>query len=140
MMKTIILGLAGCLLAGAVFAETVVVVNPKNPVNSMTSKQVSNVFLGKTAEMPTVGAAVPFDLPEDSPLRLDFYQKIMQMNFSQMKSYWSKQVFTGKGFPPKEAGASSADVKKAVAETPGGIGYMEKSSVDGSVKVIHTVE
>jgi ABC-type phosphate transport system substrate-binding protein len=38
---------------------------------------------------------------------------------------------------PKEAGDSAA-VKKAVAADPKAIGYIEKSAVDASVKVVYT--
>ena len=38
---------------------------------------------------------------------------------------------------PKEVGDSAA-VKKAVAADPKAIGYIEKSAVDGSVKVLYT--
>jgi ABC-type phosphate transport system substrate-binding protein len=46
-------------------------------------------------------------------------------------------VFTGKATMPKEAG-SSADVKKAIAGNPKAIGYIEKSAVDSTVKVVFT--
>jgi hypothetical protein len=36
--------------------------------------------------------------------------------------------------------ASAAEVKKFVAGNPDAIGYIEKSAVDGSVKVLLTVE
>ncbi|SDD77089.1 hypothetical protein SAMN05428966_105342 [Massilia sp. PDC64] len=56
---------------------------------------------------------------------------------SQVKALWSKLVFTGKATMPKEVG-SSADVRKAVAANPKAIGYIEKSAVDATVKVIYT--
>jgi ABC-type phosphate transport system substrate-binding protein len=40
---------------------------------------------------------------------------------------------------PKEAGDSAA-VKKAVASDPKAIGYIEKSAVDASVKVIYSAQ
>jgi ABC-type phosphate transport system substrate-binding protein len=49
-------------------------------------------------------------------------------------------VFSGKATPPKELLSSSADVKKFVAANPDAIGYIEKSAVDGSVKVVLTVD
>jgi ABC-type phosphate transport system substrate-binding protein len=48
-------------------------------------------------------------------------------------------VFSGKATPPKELG-SAAEVKKFVAANPDAIGYIEKSAVDGSVKVVLTVD
>jgi hypothetical protein len=47
-------------------------------------------------------------------------------------------VFAAKGKPPKQY-KSSAEVKKAVADNPNAIGYIEKSAVDDTVKVIATI-
>lgn len=52
-----------------------------------------------------------------------------------MKALWTRLIFTGKAKPPKEV-ASDADLKKAVAADPKAIGYIKKSEVDGSVKVV----
>jgi ABC-type phosphate transport system substrate-binding protein len=48
-------------------------------------------------------------------------------------------VFSGKSTPLTEL-ASSVDVKGFVAANPNAIGYLEKSAVDGSVKVVLTVD
>ena len=110
-------------------ADVVIVVNPKNPVANMTPEQVAQYFLGKSTTF------TPVDQPENSPIRAEFYKKVADKEPSQVKAIWSKLVFTGKGTLPKEYG-SSAEVKKAVASDLNAIGYIEKSSVDATVKVI----
>jgi ABC-type phosphate transport system substrate-binding protein len=112
-------------------AEVVVVVNPAAAQASMTKDEVAQYFLGKST------ALTPIDQPESAPVRAEFYKKVADKDMSQVKALWSKLVFTGKATPPKEA-ASSADVKKAVAANPKAIGYIEKSAVDATVKVIYT--
>lgn len=118
-------------------AEVVVIANKSGP-DALTKEQVADVFLGRATSLPGGASAVPVDLPESSPLREEFYTKATGKSAAQVKSFWAKMSFTGKGKPPQE-GASSADVKKAVSAAPGGIGYIEKSAVDGSVKVVLTV-
>lgn len=112
-------------------AEVVVVVHPSNPAASMSADQVADVFLGKST------ALSPVDQPESSAVRGEFYQKVTGKDAAQVKAIWTRLIFTGKATPPKEVG-SSADVKKAVAGDPKAIGYIEKSAVDGSVKVVFT--
>lgn len=124
-------------LTGTASAEVVVIANKSGP-DTMTKEQVADVFLGKAPSLPSGASAAPVDLPESSPLREEFYTKATGKSAAQVKSYWAKMSFTGKGTPPKES-ATSADVKKAVSATPGGIGYIEKSAVDGSIKVVLTV-
>ena len=122
---------AALALALPAIAEVVVVANPKAAESSMTKDQVAQYFLGKS------GAMNPIDQPESAPVRAEFYKKVTDKDASQVKSLWSKLVFTGKATMPKEA-ADSAAVKKMVAADPKAIGYIEKSAVDASVKVIYT--
>lgn len=124
------------LATGPALGEVVVIVNKSGP-DAMSKEQIAEVFLGKTTALPGGATASPHDLPESSPLRDEFYSKVTGKSAAQAKSYWSKLVFTGKGTPPKEG--SSAEVKKAVAAASGAIGYVEKSAVDGSVKVVMTI-
>jgi ABC-type phosphate transport system substrate-binding protein len=113
-------------------AETVVIVSQKNPATRMFSEQASQFFLGKS------NLFTPVDQPEGSHIRADFYQKVADKDPAQVKALWSKLVFTGKATPPKEY-ASNAEVKKAVAADPKAIGYIDKSAVDDTVKVILTL-
>ncbi|MYM26264.1 hypothetical protein GTP46_26900 [Duganella sp. FT135W] len=124
---------AGFYIAAApAFAtEIVVIVNPKNPATRMFSEQAGQFFLGKSALFTPVEHV-------DGPLRNEFYKKVLDKDSTQVKAIWSKLVFTGKGAAPKELG-SSAEVKKAVAADVSAIGYIEKSQVDDTVKVILTV-
>ena len=125
--------------AAGAFAQVAVVVGAKSPVGTMTSEQVSNVFLGKSNALPGGGTAVLGDLPDSSPTHELFYTKVTGKNSAQVKAAWSRLVFSGKATPPKEL-ATAADVKKFVAANPDAIGYIEKSAVDSSVKVVFSAD
>lgn len=116
----------------ALAADIVVIVNPKNPATRMFSEQAAQFFLGKSTLFTPVEHT-------EGALRNEFSQKVLGKDSAQVKAQWSKLVFTGKGTAPKEFG-SSAEVKKAVAADVQAIGYIEKSAVDDSVKVILTVQ
>ena len=133
MNKLLKAALAAAIVAASVpaFAEVVVVVNPKAAEATMTKDQVAQFFLGKSSAM------TPVDQPDDAPIRAEFYKKVTDKEASQAKALWSKLVFTGKATMPKEV-ANSAAVKSAVAANPKAIGYMEKSAVDATVKVVYT--
>jgi ABC-type phosphate transport system substrate-binding protein len=125
------IGAAVLFLAVPAMAEVVAVVNPKAAESSMTKDQVAQFFLGKSS------AFTPVDQPDSAPVRAEFYKKVTDKEASQVKALWSKLVFTGKATMPKEVGDSAA-VKKAVAADPKAIGYIEKSAVDASVKVVYS--
>lgn len=133
-IKTLLAGMAlaaWTLVAGA--EELVVIVNPQNPATRMFSEQAAQFFLGKSPMF------TPVDLPANSPVRAQFYQKVTGKDISEVKAIWSKLVFTGKASAPKEY-RTSAEVKKAIAADQNGIGYIEKSALDGTVKAILTVQ
>ena len=136
---TILGAIAFCTCASLAAAEEIVViVNPRNATVSVTADQVAQIFLGKTTALAGGGNASPVDQAAGSPLRDDFYQKAAGKTSAQVKAIWSRLVFSGRGAPPKALGAS-ADVKKLVASDPNAIGYIEKSQVDASVKVVLTL-
>lgn len=127
------------LLAQAASAQVAVIVNLKSPMASMTPEQVSAVFLGKSNTLPSGTTAVPADLPDSSGARDQFYSKAAGKTGAQVKATWARLTFSGKATPPKEL-TTAADVKKFVANNPDAIGYIEKSAVDNTVKVVLIVE
>ena len=129
MKKTISIVVVGLLLSSAALADVVVVGNPA--AAALTKDQVSDLFLGKTSGMKLV------DQPESSKFKAEFYGKLGH-DISQVKATWSRLIFTGKAQAPKEV-SDSAAVKKAVAADPTTIGYIDKSEVDGTVKVLSTL-
>ncbi|MRW91599.1 hypothetical protein GJ699_16515 [Duganella sp. FT80W] len=134
-MKKIMSALLLTVLAAAALpasAEIVVIVSKQNPATRMFSEQASQFFLGKS------NLFTPVDQADGSAIRNEFYHKVADKDAAQVKALWSKLVFTGKATPPKEY-PNSAEVKKAVAADPKAIGYIDKSAVDDSVKVILTL-
>lgn len=127
--------IAGAFFASVAQAQVAVVVGAKSPATALTAEQAAGLFLGKSDQLPGVGTALLLDLPEASATRETFYTKVAGKSGSQVKAAWSRLVFSGKATPPKEL-ASSAEVKKMVAANPNAVGYIEKSAVDASVKVL----
>ena len=124
------------LAASAAFAETSVIVSASNPNAAMDQNTVSTIFLGKAKSFPDGSQALPVDQDEGSAVRDEFNKSILGKSDSQLKSYWSRLIFTGKGTPPKPSGDDAA-VKNLVANSPNIIGYIDSSAVDSSVKVIY---
>lgn len=118
-------------VTGAQAGDIVLIGNPA--ASPMTKEQVADVFLGKNQ------AFTPVDQVESAPIRAEFYKRTTGRDLAQVKSTWSRLVFSGKGQPPKEL-ADNAAVKKAVAADPKAVGYVDKSAVDGSVKVVSTLD
>ena len=131
-----VFGLALSLaLGGTVMADIVAVVSSKAPLTSLSKSQVADIFLGKTARFPDGTLALPIDQQEGSSARDEFYAVFAGKSTAQVKSHWTKIIFTGRGQPPK-AVSNSVEVRKLIAANPQAISYIERSAVDASVKIL----
>ncbi|MDX5299441.1 MAG: phosphate ABC transporter substrate-binding protein [Gammaproteobacteria bacterium] len=128
--------LSGLLVSGVAVAEVAVVVHPSNAA-SLSKDDIERIFLGKVRTFQGGGTVNPMNLAESQSARGEFDQKVLGRNASQLKAYWSKLVFTGKGAPPPEV-ADAAAMIQAIAADPSGIGYVDAGAVNESVKVVAT--
>jgi ABC-type phosphate transport system substrate-binding protein len=122
---------------GAVSADVVAVVSSKSPITTLNKSQVTDIFMGKRTRFPDGSSAVPIDQSEGSAARDAFYARIADMSPAQVKAFWSKAIFTGRGQPPRTV-ATSLEAKKALVANPNAIGYIDQSLVDSSVRVVLT--
>jgi ABC-type phosphate transport system substrate-binding protein len=121
--------------AASAHADVVVVVSAKSSIKSLTAEQVTKIFLGKVVTFPDGKTALPIDQPEGNAVRDEFYTKVAHKSPSQLTAYWAKIIFTGDGRPPKRL-ADNLAVRKAIASNPNAIGYIDKSAVNRSVRVV----
>jgi ABC-type phosphate transport system substrate-binding protein len=119
----------------AVNADVVAVVSVDSPIVTLSKTQVIGIFLGKTTRFPDGSAAVPIDQNDGSAARDEFYTRYAAMSEAQVKAFWSKIIFTGRGQPPKAVG-TTAELKKMLLTSPNAIGYMDRSMLDSSLKVV----
>ncbi len=131
MKKTLIV--VSLFISQLAFAEVAVIGHPSN-ANALDEAAVSKIFLGREKSFADGKSVVPLSLAESSPASTAFNDAVLKKSSSQLKAYWSKLVFTGKGTPPKEI-ATDEEMIKLVATNPSVIGYVDASKVDASVKV-----
>lgn len=115
-------------------AETVVIANVQNTKLLLTPEQVLKIFMGKVTSLPNGIAVKPIDQP-DGPEREAFYRTLTGKSSAQIKTYWSRQMFTGQGQPPIEA-ASAEELVKLVGKNPNLIGYVDKALLGGHDVVV----
>lgn len=134
-LKSILL-CASLLASTLSFAETAVIVSASNTNGSIDKATIAKIFLGKSKSFPDGSAATPVDQNDGTAAREAFNSAVLGKSASQLKSYWSRLIFTGKGTPPKQSGDDAA-IKTLVAGDAKLIGYIDASAVDSSVKVVH---
>lgn len=117
-------------LGVAFTASAGVVVIGNNAAGDMSAADAKKAFLGKGDS-----SLVVYELDEGNSTRSEFHSTVTGKSDAQLKAFWSKQVFTGKGNPPATVSSATA-MKAAVASNPSAIGYIDEADVDGTVKVI----
>ncbi|MFC6441222.1 substrate-binding domain-containing protein [Bowmanella sp. JS7-9] len=115
-------------------AELAVVVHPSY-ADAISQDDIAKIFLGKAKTFPNGSPAVPINQEDSQSATDEFNNKVLGKSSTQLKAYWSKLVFTGKGTPPKEA-TNDAQVLELIANNPNMIGYLDASALSADVKVV----
>ncbi len=127
-MKKLLSALALLSCATLAQAEVAVIVNAGASA-APSQADVANIFLGKDTSLKGVDQAAW------NPTKEKFYAGVANKNESQLKSYWSGLVFTGKGQPLPTVADDAAVVAKVSAEADA-IGYVDAAAVTDKVKVL----
>jgi ABC-type phosphate transport system substrate-binding protein len=118
----------------SVSAEVAIVVHPSND-SSFDQDAIKKIFLGKNKSFSNGRTVILMGPNYNDPATEEFNSKVIGKSSSQVKAYWSKILFTGKGTPPQELDSNSA-VLNAVSSNPDAIAYMDASAVTDAVKVV----
>ncbi|ARU55138.1 hypothetical protein OLMES_1052 [Oleiphilus messinensis] len=127
------------LVVAPVRAEYAVIVNPQLEIEHLDKIDIQNIYLAKTGSFPNGEWVIPVDHKKGAPLRNAFYESVLERTEAQLKSYFSRLVFTGKGSPPRTL-EDDDSIKKQVQTNKSVIGYVDSKSVDNTVKVVFTFE
>jgi len=113
--------------------QTVLIVNPKLTVEDMTKKHLADIFLGKKTQWPDKTPVV-FVMLKGGAVHKQFLKDFVGKTESQFKTYWKKQVFTGKAKMPKDF-KTEKELIAYVTKTKGAIGYVSPKSLSDKDKV-----
>ena len=114
--------------------DVVVIVNKSVPETALSKKDVGNIYLGKKTSWSD-GNKIKFVVLTGGDAHSTFLNKYIGKTDSQFNTFWKKQVFTGKGSPPKELDSDQAMVD-FVVQTAGAIGYVSTGADVSKVKTI----
>lgn len=125
----------GIMFSGMVVAAPVVVVSSSSGIDVLTESQVRQIFNGQLRRVSGVSVK-PLDLPAKNDSRDDFYQAVMGKSAEQIKSYWARMIFTGRGMPPREV-SSEREMVVLIASDQSYVGYVDEAKVPAGVKVVY---
>jgi ABC-type phosphate transport system substrate-binding protein len=112
-----------------------VIVNPSVSEKTLSKSSLRAIFGMRLHNWPDGTAVRVFVLPDDSPLHATFSKEKLNVFPYQLRSAWDRLVFSGTGQAPDTV-SSAEEMLARVASTPGAIGYLPKSKIDGRVHVL----
>ncbi|MCB4809879.1 hypothetical protein LG204_00945 [Methylovorus menthalis] len=137
-MSVLLLGWTLLLCMGqplAAPADTLAVVVPKTQSGKIGSLvDLSLIYWRKKLYWSEGVRMQPVNLPTDSPQRRQFSQRVLGSLPEAQAEYWNEVYYHGT--TPPHVVSSQEAVLRYVADTPGGIGYVDACKVDARVKAV----
>lgn len=109
-------------------AQVAVIAHKSVPVDTIDKIQVLDFYTKDIKKWNSKTPVVVLDLKPDDETKEIFY-KFLGKSTSRMKSIWLKKMLSGEGDPP-EAMNSHEEMLKKVAQTPGAIGFVDRSKIN----------
>ncbi len=126
------------LLPFTVRAQVSIIVNHDVAENSISSSDIKSIFTNKLPKWDD-GKKINIIILEDKEPTEHFLKQYIHKSHSQFRTYWLKQVFTGKAIMFKSVSTHDELLEK-VSTTPGAIGFIDSAKIDDRVKVVTVSE
>ena len=115
-------------------ADFIVIANPDVPVSTLSTEELSDIYLLRATIWENDIKIVPVNREVDSNIRTAFSARVLKQPQSSLADYWNKMHY--KGMTPPLTQESDQAVLAFVQKVPGAIGYVSSSIPLKNVKVL----
>lgn len=116
-------------------AEVIIITNIAIKQIGINKQDVADMYLDRIRYFNNGTRIKTVDQPPGSKTRKIFYNAILGKSETEMNRYWARRKYSGKGRSPTIVSGDEA-IKLWVAGNPGAIGYIDKSSMDSTVRAL----
>lgn len=134
-MQKTLLALLLLALAVPAQADILVIANRDNPGANPGTREVSDLYLGRSRTLSSGEAVQLLEYRHDHELRTRFYRQLNGMSLPQLNAYWARLQFSGEVLPPPSLPDGQA-VLRAVRNNRQALGYIDSTDLDDSVRVV----
>jgi len=135
LLVVLIAGVVFSASASAQLADVAVVVNPANPVGSISLTDLRKIFAGEKRSWQGGLSMRPIVRAPGCHERLVLL-RLLAMSENEYKQYWTAQVFRGEVGSEPLSVPSIGMQKEAISVFPGAITLVEASEVKPGMKVV----
>lgn len=108
----------------------VVVAGAGSSASALSENEVATLYLGQSTVDSQGQRRTVYDL-QDPELRGEFYREALSMSLIQLRAYRARQVFTGRGRPPRQLEA--AELIERLNDDDLAIGYLPPEQARGLI-------
>ncbi len=119
--------------------DILVVVSLDNPIQSLSQRELVDLYMGRSHYFPDGSPVLKIDAPPESSLRQAFYQTLVEMSVAEVNAYWARLMFTGRATPPLPVG-STEDLVSLIERNPSALGYIPEGSENDRLKTIFVIQ
>lgn len=125
------------LQAGSSIASPQVIVNPGVPEESLTRSTLRTIFAMRLRTWSDGKPIRVFVLKDKTPNHVQFCKNVLHVFPYQLRSSWDRLIFSGTGQAPIQV-STEDEMRRKVANSPGAIGYLQRSMINDAVRVLPT--
>ncbi len=117
--------------------DLAVIVSKKFDIDKLEKNDIKRIFLGKTKRIND--AKITIVELKGANFKEKFYNKVLNKTESQLHSYWTTLIFTGKSRPPLHIDPLER-IKKKLKSDKLIITYLPIDMVTDEMKIVHMVK
>jgi ABC-type phosphate transport system substrate-binding protein len=133
-----IVSLALMIIGTSMMSAQISIIVAKSSSQKATKEEAKDIFAGAAVTWGN-GTKIQVCDQSDSDVGKTFYASFIGKSANQVRLQWTKLVLSGQAMAPKKM-ADDAAIRKAVADDPNAIGYIQSSAVDGTVKELARIQ
>ncbi len=127
------------MLPAQAMADIAVIVHPSSEISELTRRQVVDIYMGRTVVISNGKTLVPYDKPENSIIRANFYHRLVGKSVASVNAYWARLLFTGRASPPRLV-SDRVMMLETIENKPNSIGYVKFEDLNSNVKMVFRIK
>lgn len=127
------------LISPLTYADNLVMITSLDNTENIEIKDVARIFLGKVTSYPSGEEVVPLDIHPSDPSYEEFARVVLKKSMKQMRAYWAKRTFTGKGLKPRVI-ETKQDLLALVSEDKRYLSYVDSKNTNHTVRWVIELE
>jgi len=116
----------------------IVIAHPGVSFTRLAPAELANLYRGGRRSWPDGSPAVVFNMPAQSPARVEFDRVVLKMTPSEAAQFWIDRRIRGDGLPPRQL-PSPALAVRIVQAMAGAIAYVPEATAVGPARIVARV-